>query len=149
MNAGKVIKAACLVMPLLLMGLLACKTYTIPVDSFKHQFAPSKASPSKSVTTIDPWGKRYSYHTLNVDSIQVVDKNGKTTWLKSAPSLEMRVTHSGGKRTVFYFDLTRFDGDTIEGSISRLIPTWKKKVPISTVSKIEIQNGGKNYHYKK
>lgn len=134
---------------LLAISAASCKTYTIPVDSFKQQFDPSVATSNRTVTTVGPWRGRYSYRTLNVDSIRVVDKKGNIAWLKSGPSLEMRVTQFGSKRTVFFFDLTRFDGDTLEGSISRLIPTWKKKIPISTISKIEIQNGGKNYYYKK
>lgn len=142
---SKINPIACII---LIVTLISCKTYTIPVDSFRKQFSPSVAPSSRPVTTVSPWGTHYTYHTLNIDSIQVIDKKGKVSWLKQSPSLEMRITHSGGKRTVFYFDLTRFNGDTLEGSVSRLVPAWKKKISISTVTKIEIQNGGKNYHYK-
>ena len=111
----------------------SCKTYTIPVESFKKQFEQANAKGIKSVTTVGPYGDHADYNTINMDVIVAMDKQGREIALKVSPSLEIRFTHSG-RKTTFYFDLLRYDGDTIDGGRSRFMPALRKKISIATVS---------------
>jgi len=80
--------------------------------------------------------------------VEVIDKNGNKKLLQIKPSIEMRLTDSSNRRTIFYFDLVRFDGEYITGSQSRFLPlTFDKKIPIRSVKKIEIQDGRKKFRY--
>lgn len=101
------------------------------------------------MTTEGPTGKKVKYRTYNIDVIHAVDKNGKPVILPAGPAIEMRITDASNKRSVVYFDLMRFDGKNIVASQSRLIPSIKKTIPISSVKTIEVQNGGKRFRYVK
>lgn len=127
---------------------LSCKTYQIPVDSFKQQFTAAAAKSRQGVVVIGPVGDRSTYTAYQMGSIKAVDKNGATVVLEVSPSLETRFFYGKGKHVTFYFDMIEFDGDTIYGGRSRFLPGLKKKIPISAVTRIDIQDGGKNFHYK-
>jgi hypothetical protein len=43
--------------------------------------------------------------------------------------------------------MIRFNGDTIDGGRSRFLPSLRKKIPISSVTRIDIQDGGKKFNY--
>lgn len=133
----------------LVFGVTGCKTYYIPVDSFRKQFAGLDTSPSKLVTTESPWRIKETYKTSPIDSIVCVDKNGNKVVLKNSPSLEIRFTDNENKRTVFYFDRLTVRNDTVRGVQSRIISSIKSSVPLNKVKTIEIQDGGKKYRYVK
>lgn len=134
-----------------LAGLIAvfssCKTYYIPVDSFRQQFAGMNDSNMREVTTQGPIGHRVKYMTYPIDSIHAVDKKGNPVTILNGPSIETRFTDKRNKKTIFYFDLLRFDGTNVTGSRSRIITTLTRTIPINDVKRIEVQNGNKNYHY--
>jgi len=69
--------------------------------------------------------------------------------IPNSPSIEIRFTDTSNKKTIFYFDLIRFDGENITGKQSRFMSAFKKTIPISSVKKIEVQNGKKNFRYVK
>jgi len=125
----------------------SCKTYYIPVDSFKQQFAG--LVPSKEVTTRGPGGNKVTYMTYPIDTIKCVDNNGKPYGLTNSPSLEIRFTYANGKRTISYFDLLRINDTLLTGGQSRFIPTIRKTISINSISKIEIQDGKKKFKYFK
>ena len=127
----------------------SCSTYIIPVNSFKQQFAGLDTSNMKEVTTQSPMGGRVKYKTYPINYIHAVDKNGKPVTLPNGPSIEIRFTDTSNKKTIFYFDLMRFDGANITGRQSRIISAFKKTIPINAVKKIEVQDGKKNYRYVK
>ena len=133
------------------MGLVclvsSCKTYYIPVDSFKQQFSGLDSSKLKEVTTRGPAGDKVKYLAYPIEYIKCVDKTGNPFELKNSPSIEIRFTYSNNKRTIFYFDLLRVTDSSITGGLSRFIGTYKKTIPFSTVTKIEVQDGKKNYKY--
>jgi len=137
----------------LLIGLIfffsSCKTYYIPVDSFKQQFAGMDTSNMRQVTTQGPAGDRVKYETYPIDYIHAVDKSGNPVTILNSPSIEIRFTDTSNKKTVFYFDLIRYDGENITGRQSRFISAFKKTIPISSVKKIEVQDGKKNFRYIK
>lgn len=75
-----------------------------------------------------------------MDYVEVVDNEGSKLLLEVKPSLEMRITDSHNKKTIFYFDLIRYDGVYISGSQSRILSSsFEKKILINYVKKIEIQ----------
>jgi hypothetical protein len=115
----------------------SCKTYYISVDSFRQQFAGMDTSDLREVTPLGPAYSRVSYKTYPIDYIHAVDKQGNPVTLRNSPSIEIRFTDSSNKRTLFYFDLLRFDGTYITGGQSRMIPVLKKTIPISSVKKLK------------
>ena len=90
---------------------------------------------------------RVKYKTYPIDYIKVTDNKGNNLELKNSPSLEIRFTDESNKKTIFYFDLLKINGDYLTGGESRIIPSIKKTIRISSIKKIEIQNGKKSYHY--
>ena len=140
-----------LLISLLLIGLIflftSCKTYYIPVDSFKQQFAGMDASSMREVTSRGPMGDKVKYKAYPIDKIQAVDKNGNPVTISNSPSIEIRFTDTVNKRTIFYFDLLRIDGDNVTGTPSRFMTNFKKTISLSSIKKIEVQNGRKNFRY--
>lgn len=125
----------------------SCKTYYIPVDSFKQQFAGMDTSKLKEVTTRGPAGDKVRYKTFPIDFIKCVDKDGNPVELRNSPSLEIRFTDTNNKKTIFYFDLISVDETYVRGVQSRFIPSIKKTIPLSTIKTIEIQDGKKKFSY--
>ena len=133
----------------LVLFFTSCRTYYIPVDSFKQQFAGLDSSSMREVTTEGPMGHKVKYKTYPIDNIQAVDKNGNSVTIPNSPALEIRITDTSNKKTIFYFDLIRFDGQNIMGRQSRFMPSISKTIPISSIRTIEVQNGRKKFSYVK
>jgi predicted RNA-binding protein YlqC (UPF0109 family) len=127
----------------------SCKTYYIALDSFKNQLSAFDSSNMHEVTTVGPLGNRETYKTYPIDIIHAVDKNGNLINIPNSPSIEVRITDTNNKKTIFYFDLIRFDGKNIIGRQSRIISSIKKTIPLMTVKTIEVQDGRKKYRYIK
>ncbi|MES2808301.1 MAG: hypothetical protein V4619_06735 [Bacteroidota bacterium] len=125
--------------------LCSCKTYYIPVDSFRQQFKGLERS--KYVTTQTPLGSKQSYDTYPIAFIKCIDKNGSETALKNGPSIEIRFTTNDNKKTVFYFDLMSIYQDTVLGVKSRFVPNIKEKISLTNVKSIEVQDGKKKFKY--
>lgn len=133
----------------LILLLSSCKTYYIPVDSFKQQFANMDTSNMREVTTQGPAGDPVKYKIYPIDYIHAVDKTGNPITIPNSPSIEIRFTDTSNRKTIFYFDLIRFDGENITGRQSRFMSAFKKTIPINSVKKIEVQDGKKNFRYLK
>jgi hypothetical protein len=101
----------------------------------------------REVTTRGPVGDEAKYLTYPIDSIHVIDKSGRAVAIPNGPAIEIRFTNTAGKRTIFYFDLIRVNGDRVTGVQSRLITSIRKTISLSSTKKIEVQNGGKNFRY--
>ena len=132
---------------LLVLGISACKTYLIPVASFKQQFAPMRDTALRAVRVQGPLGGITTYHTYPIEWIECVDKKGHLFRLRNSPSVEIRFTDTNHKRTVFYFDRMRVTDTSVTGSESRILPSIHKTVSLNAVTKIEVQDGKKRYHY--
>ena len=130
----------------LIFGLISCKTYYIPINSFNEQFKDIDSIELKTVYTRGPMGDIVSYKTYPIDSIKCVDNNNNLTELKNSPSLEIRFTEKNNKRTIFYFDQIYIQDSIIYGDGSRFIQ-YKKSIPIDSIKLIEIQDGHKNFKY--
>ena len=124
----------------------SCTTYSIPVNSFKEQFAGMKQSGMKEVTVQGPVGERVHYKTFPQDSVDCIDKNGNVIRLEKIPSLEIRFTDSNNKKTVFYFDRMFVTDTSVTGTYSRILGL-EKTISLGTIKKIELQDGRKNYRY--
>ena len=127
--------------------LSSCTTYYIPLDSFKQQFAGMDSSKLREVTTRGPAGDKVRYKAYPIDYIKCVDSKGNTMEIKNSPSIEIRFTDTNNRKTIFYFDLIRVNETTISGIQSRFITGFHKSIPIDAVRKIEVQDGGKKFHY--
>ena len=131
---------------LLLFGITSCKTYYIPVASFKEQFNNIDYKNYRIVKTREPMGDIVEYPANPIDFIKCVDKNGNPTVLKNSPSIEIRFTEMNNKRTIYYFDRVFLHDTLIIGDMSRFI-ILNKGISISNVKKIEVQDGHKNFKY--
>jgi len=126
--------------------LTSCTTYFIPVDSFKEQLVG--LAPTKEVTTRGPGGDKVKYMTYPITSIKCIDKSGSAYNLIISPAIEIRITYGdNNKRTNFYFDLIRINDTLVTGGQSRFIPSIKKTISLNSITKIEIQDGHKNFRY--
>ncbi len=138
---------------LVFSGLLiftSCRTYLIPVESFKQQFAGIDSTKLKPVE-MTGGGLLYvteSYLANPIIKIKCTDKKGNPAELDNGPAIEIRFTYGEkNHRTVFYFDRVFVSDSLVTGIQSRFIPTMKKSIPINSITKIEVQNGGKNFKY--
>ena len=128
------------------LGLLSCKTYYIPVDSFKAQFKGIDSTKFRTVYTQGPAGDIVEYPTTPIDYIKCVDKDNNPIELKNSPSIEIRFTEKNNKRTIFYFDRIFLQDTLIIGDRSRFLGL-SKGISINNVKMIEIQDGHKNFKY--
>lgn len=100
----------------------------------------------KSVSTRGPVGNLAPYRANRIIMIECVDKHGNRVRLPNGPSIEARITTMNGKRTVLYFDRMYLQNDTLVGYRSRFLGL-PKKIPLSDIVLIEVQDGHKNFHY--
>ena len=126
--------------------LSSCKTYYIPVDSFKEQLSDIDSSQLRMVKTRGPAGEIVEYPANPIDQIKCIDKDGNKTNLQNSPSIETRISTSDGKRTIFYFDRIYVQNDTLIGYRSRFIGL-PKKIPLTEIIKVEVQDGQKKFNY--
>ena len=122
------------------------KTYTIPVESFRQQFAGMDRDQFVEVTVKPPKGRKFSYKTFPLHNIHCIDKAGDGYQLTKTPSLELRVTDIAGKRTVFIFDTIFVSKTDISGERSRFLGL-KKTIALDNIAKIEIQDSKKRFRY--
>ena len=133
----------------ILLLILSCKTYTIPTDSFREQMIKAKSENMTEVEINDPlFYRNIKYSSNNINRLIVTDKNGNKTYLNNSPSIEMRVTHRNGKKYHFYFDTVILENDTLKGGRSRFMQNLTRAIPMDSIVKIEIQDGGKNFNYQ-
>lgn len=132
-----------------LILMLSCKSYTIPTESFREQMRNTKTSTMKDVKVNNPltFGD-ISYAANNINRIIVEDKNGNETYLNNSGSIEMRVTHKNGKKYIMYFDTVILENDTLKGGRSRFIQSLQRQIPMDSIAKIEVQDGGKKFNYQ-
>lgn len=131
---------------LILLGFISCKTYYIPIESFKEQFNGIDSTKLKIVNTRGPAGDIVQYPANPIEYIKCVDKDNNPFELKNGPSIEIRFTEQNNKRTVYYFDRVFLLDTLIMGDISRFIH-YRKGISINNDKLIEVQDGHKNFKY--
>jgi hypothetical protein len=125
----------------------SCANYYLTTDSLRKQFSGIDSTKLRRVTVRGPVGERDAYLANPIDTIECVDKEGNPGRLIDSPSIEMRVTETNGKRTVFYFDRVFVTDSTLLGVQSRFISSIRKTIRLKDIKKIEIQDGKKNFDY--
>ena len=141
------------ILTILITGLLfftSCKTYYISTDSFKQQFA---GIDSTKLIMVEMTGggnlwvtEQYLANPLT--KIKCQDKKGNPAELENSPAIEIRFTYGGNnKRTSGYFDRVFVSDSRVTFVQSRFIQTIRKTILLNDITKIEVQNGGKNYKY--
>jgi hypothetical protein len=128
----------------LLIILASCKTYYIPVESFKSQFKDVNPKTMQVTTTRGPIGGLYVYPANQIRYIECVDKVGNPFLLENTPSIEIRFTDKKNKKTIFYFDGVYLSDTLIIGDRSRFIGA-QKTISLNTIKLIEVQDGHKNF----
>lgn len=132
---------------ILTFSLLACTTYLIPVDSLRAQFSEIDSTKLVNVVVRGPVGERYNYLANPISTINCVDKQNNPAGLNNSPSIEMRVTDVNNKKTIFYFDRIFLNKIYLYGVQSRFISSITKTIPLKDITKIEVQDGKKNFKY--
>lgn len=125
---------------------VSCKTYQIPVESFKQQFSQIDSDALIPVRTRGPAGDVAEYMANPIRDIHCVDKKGNPFILRNSPSIEIRFTRHNNKRTILYFDKVFVEDSIIYGDGSRFIH-YNKSIPIDDVKLIEVQDGRKRFKY--
>ena len=133
---------------LILLVFSGCKSYTIPLDSFKEQFKNINTENYRMVKTENPFGIVSEYKANPIDTIICFDKNNKKVLLRNSPSIEIKFTTKDHKKRTFYFDSVFLNDTIVVGDMSRFI-NYKKGIPIDNIIKIEVQDSRKNYKYVK
>jgi uncharacterized protein (UPF0333 family) len=128
------------------LGFISCKTYYVPIDSFKAQFDGIDSTKLILVQTRGPAGDIVEYLANPLLYINCVDKNNNQYELKNSPSIEIRFTENNNKRTVFYFDRVYLHDTLICGVKSRFIGL-KDCISFHDLELIEVQDGRKNFKY--
>lgn len=131
--------------------LFSCKTYTIPVDSFREQMTVPGSEKLREVEINNPalyTYKNIKYEANSLKSIVVMDKKGNKVKLDNSPKLEMRITRKNGKKNILLFDTVIVENDTLKGARSRLMQNLRREIPLTDIEIIEIQDSGKVYKYQ-
>lgn len=129
--------------------LFSCKTYTIPVESFRKQMTEPGNEKLRDVEINNPTSySNLKYQANSVKSIVVIDKNGNNIEIENSPKLEMRITRKNGKKDILLFDTVIVENDTLKGSKSRILQNLRREIPLTNIEKIEIQDSGKVYKYQ-
>ena len=130
------------------MLLSSCTTYTIPMESFRQQFDTINSTKLIDVTTIGPVNELYRYKANPISLIKCVNKNGEPAQLLNRPSIELRATYGHKKkRVIFYFDRIYVENGLLVGYESRFLSFIGRKIPLDSISKIEVQDGRKRFRY--
>ncbi len=128
--------------------ILSCSTYTIPTESFRKQMVKANSGNTKEVEINNPLTySNITYSSNNIKKLEVLDKDGRKSYLENSPSIEMRVTHKNGKKYTLYFDTVILENDTLKGGRSRFVQGLTRAIPMDSIVKIQVQDGGKKFNY--
>lgn len=132
---------------LIAFSFCSCSTYFIPVESLKAQFSGIDSTRMISVNVVGPIGEKYRYLANPITTIKCIDKKNNPVALRNGPSIEMRVTEKSNRKTIFYFDRIFVNNSFLIGVQSRFVPSITKTIPLNDISRIEVQDGKKNFRY--
>jgi hypothetical protein len=128
--------------------LSSCKTYIIPKDMLVDQLGSIDSTRLVTRYLKGSVIGGFGYLANPIVEIKCVDKSGQPQTLTNSPSIEMRVTRTNGKRTIFYFDRTLIQDNYLIGIRSRFAPSVDAAILLDDIELIEIQDGKKDFRYK-
>jgi hypothetical protein len=121
------------------------------MDSFRKQFQNIDSNGLRKVTTIGLVTAIAGDSPYLINSWRVIhceDKDHHDKILLNSPSIEIRFTYGPhNKRNVFYFDTIFLTDSTVTGVQSRYIPSLRKTLYLNGITKIEVQDSYKKFHY--
>lgn len=126
---------------------VSCKTYELTPLSLKTQLENSSVEERGVKLNNASILFNSTYMAVSLDSLEVYDNKGSVFYLQNSPSIEMRLINNEGEKFTMYFDTVVIKNDTLVGSRSRFISGIKHKIPFSTISKVFVQDGHKNFKY--
>lgn len=126
---------------------VSCKTYELTPLSLKTQLENSSLEEKGVKLNSASIFFNSTYMAVSLDSLEVYDKKGTIFYLQNSPSIEMRLINNEGEKFTMYFDTVVIKNDTLVGSKSRFISGIKHKIPFSTISKVFVQDGHKDFKY--
>ncbi|WP_345051246.1 hypothetical protein [Hymenobacter glaciei] len=102
----------------------------------------------QQVRVSGPYGMPISYlaNVARIPTIKCVGSKNEEVVLQNSPSIEVRFTHNG-KRNIMYFDRLFIKDSSVVGSPSTFMPGLMNVIPLRDITKIEVQDGHKNFHY--
>jgi len=133
-----------------ILSFFSLPTYTISPESFVAQFQGIDKVSLKPISISNPTSHftRIKYLANQIKKIEAVDKNSHRVLLDNSPALEVRITRTNGKRTIFFFDTMYIENGHVYGIKSRLMNLYGN-LPVAEIAKVEIQNGRKRFRYDK
>ena len=133
-----------------ILFLSSCKTYEIPMESFRKQFETVESDSMQPVTVHTPYGK-WTYQANPITTIVCVDKKtGELATLRNGPSVKMKMTYGYEKKSsVFYFDRSYVEDGIFYGTESTDMKWVQRSIPLDSITRIEITDGQKNFRYVK
>ncbi len=124
-------------------------TYTLTIDQFKSLFKGMNDDLLVDATVVGPNHAIFRYKIYPIEVIECYNKKDNLVLIKNSPALEIQFTDNNNKRTGFYFDLLRVNGNIISGGDSRYFSNRIKTIDLSTVNKIELRKLKKGLKYTK
>jgi len=125
----------------------SCTTYIIPKLSLVEQLGSIDSTQLVNRQVIGPIATHYEYLANPIAEIKCEDKYGQQNILTNSPSIEIRVTESSGKKTIFYFDRILIVNNQLLGVRSRFASFVDKTIDLENIQLIEVQDGKKNFKY--
>lgn len=126
-----------------------CANYHLTSADLVRQFEGIDSTKLRSVTVRGPIGEHVKYLANPIVALECSDRAGNSIQLPVTPSVEMRVTTVSGKRSVFYFDRVFLSDSLLVGVQSRFVGSFRNTIPLKDITKIEVQDGKKNFKYVK
>jgi hypothetical protein len=117
--------------------LTGCATYHISTQSLVQQFANTQ--PEKKYIYMYPGYIPFSVNGNSLQSITVLDKNGKETVIPVSNRTSVRITRIDSSRTTFYFNTLLIRDSTITGSKTHFFEAHIKPIKLKDIAKIELQ----------
>lgn len=118
--------------------LTGCATYHISTDSLVQQFANTKPEKKYIYSPTIPFIP-FSVNGNSLQTITVLDKNGKETVIPVTNRTSVRITRIDSSRTTFYFNTLLIQDSTISGSKTHFFEAHFKPIKLQEIAKIEIQ----------
>jgi hypothetical protein len=135
---GSMIKIAIPFLFLLAAGCTA-NFYVTPDDFIKQVSENQKKSQSMVFLPAAPLFFASRYDANNIRKILCKDKDGNLVYLFPDRNTQLEITSKSTKDLVkMYFDTVFFEGNTLVGLRSRLIPGMTREIDLTDIEKIEI-----------
>jgi len=128
----------------ILLLIVSCHTYSIPIDSFRSQMAKENTEIMNNGIISNPLTNGNTiYSSDHIVTLKVIDKNGNELTFGRMSMLELKITHRNGKKYRFYSETMFLQNDTLKGGRYRFMGGRIKQIPLDSIAKIIVKDFGK------